>query len=107
MSFGLSIKLSRVEIWAKIMKQKMTLSKIDWRTIGEDTWNVIKNHSKPYENKDGNTMGTSKVKNIETPPSRPPQKKTTRSLECMLSLIISCMKFLFLKLFACCHFQLG
>jgi hypothetical protein len=28
-------------------------------------------------------------------------------LECMLSLIISCMKFLFLKLFACCHFQLG
>jgi len=63
------------------MKQKMTLLEIDWRTIGEDTWNIIKNHSKHYENKDGNMMGTPKFKIFEIPPSHPPQKKTTRSFQ--------------------------
>lgn len=107
LSFGLPIKFSNVEIWAKDMKQKMTLLEIDWRTSGEDTWNVIKNHSNLMKTKMRTWWEHQNSKTLR--PHHPilPKRKQPCLFECILSLLISCMKFLFLKLFVCCHFQLG
>jgi hypothetical protein len=107
LSFGLPIKFSRVEIWAKYMKQKMTLLEIDWRTSGEDTWNVIKNHSNLMKTKMRTWWEHRNSKTLR--PHHPilPKRKRLGLFECILSLLISCMKILFLKLFVCCHFQLG
>jgi len=48
---------------------------------------------------EGNTLGTMEKRKKTSPPNLKLKRKKSRHFECMLSLPIGCMKFLFPKLF--------
>jgi hypothetical protein len=68
-------------------------------TLKEHIWNILGTHWEL----EGNMLGT-KEKILALPPPPPPfsklkRKRKSRHVECMMSLPIGCMKFLFPKLF--------